>query len=227
MKVHIHLATFVAFAGSCFASQLSLTPGSVIGSNGEYSGQFTAPSIFNQQTGIINEPAQDGSYWLNSDNGPVNAYIVIDLGAAFHLVSFDLFNTHNANYGDRGTGDFSIEASNSIGAGVSGSVGADLSGSIVTLLSGTLTAADPNGDPLLAQPFLSSDAGSYRYIRFSPHTVASFNASCCGANNYGLNEMRVFDGPVTESAAPEPASVVLFGLGLSLVAVARHRKRTA
>jgi hypothetical protein len=32
------------------------------------------------QTGIITEPAQDGSYWLNSDNGPANAYIVIDLG---------------------------------------------------------------------------------------------------------------------------------------------------
>ena len=79
---------------------------------------FPASSILDHQTGTINEPTQDGSYWLNSDNGPANAYIVIDLGAAFHLGSFDLFNTHNANFNDRGTGDFSIEASNSIGPGV-------------------------------------------------------------------------------------------------------------
>jgi hypothetical protein len=38
------------------------------------------------------------SYWLNPDNGPANAYIVIDLGAAYHIVSIDLFNTHNSEF---------------------------------------------------------------------------------------------------------------------------------
>ena len=77
---------------------------SAIGYYGEWSSQYTAASVLDHQNGIINEPNQDGSYWLNSDNGPANAYIVIDLGAAFHLASIDLFNTHNAFYGDRGTG---------------------------------------------------------------------------------------------------------------------------
>ena len=93
------------------ASQISLSPANVIGFFGQYSTLFPASAILDHQTGTISEPAQNGSYWLNSDNGPANAYIVIDLGAAFHLGSFDLFNTHNANFNDRGTGAFSIEAS--------------------------------------------------------------------------------------------------------------------
>jgi hypothetical protein len=223
IQIGLALALAFTFVGSSFAAQILLAPSDVIGSNGQYSGTFTASAILDHQTGSINEPAQDGSYWLNSDNGPVNAYVVLDLGAMYHIVSFDLFNTHNANYGDRGTGDFSIEASNSIGAGPGGSVGFDLSGGIVTLVSGTLTSANPAGDPVAAQTFTSSDAGSYRYVRFSPHSVASFNAPCCGANNYGLNELRAFDGPVT--ATPEPASVVL--LGLCLAALGLFRKQTA
>src|SRR5438045_6771342 len=147
LKRYFGLAAMFTLAGSSFAGQIALAPSNVIGSNGEYSGTFTAPSILDHQTGSINEPAQDGSYWLNSDNGPANAFVVIDLGALYHMVFFDLFNTHNANYGDRGTGNFTIEASNSIGSGPIGAVGSDLSGGIVTLLSGTLTAADPAGDP--------------------------------------------------------------------------------
>ena len=115
MKLKIGLALILASVPGAFASQISLSPSNVIGFLGEYNSFFPASSILDHQTGTINEPTQDGSYWLNSDNGPANAYIVIDLGAAFHLASFDLFNTHNANYGDRGTGAFKIEASNSIG----------------------------------------------------------------------------------------------------------------
>jgi hypothetical protein len=188
----------------------------VIGFLGEYSSLFPASSILDHQTGTINEPTQDGSYWLNSDNGPGNAYIVIDLGAAFHLASFDLFNTHNANFGDRGTGAFSIEASNSIAPGTG--AGSDLSGTVVTLVSGTLLSANPALDPLVAQTFLASDPGSYRYIRFSPHTVASSNTACCGANVYGLNELRAFDSP-----APEPATMAFLGGGLVVLGLLRKR----
>ena len=203
MKINICLALFALVPGA-FASQVSLSPGNVIGYLGEYSPGFAASSILDHQTGSISEPAQT-AYWLNSDGGPANAYIVIDLGGLFHLTSFDLFNTHNANYGDRGTGNFSIEAANSIAPGIG--AGSDLSGPIVTLLSGTLLSANPASDPLVAQTFLSSDAGSYRYIRFSPHSVASSNAPCCGAgtNVYGLNELRAFETAASE--APEPASL--------------------
>lgn len=220
LKIKIGLALIIGFVPSMFASQIPLSPGNVIGFLGNYSGLFPASSILDHQSGTITEPTQDGSYWLNSDNGPANAYVVIDLGTGFHLGSFDLFNTHNANFGDRGTGAFSIEASNSIGPGVGS--GSNLSGTIVTLVSGTLVAA-PVSLPLVAQTFLSSDPGSYRYIRFSPHTVAVSGTSCCGSNNYGLNELRAFDAPA--SGVPEPASMALLGGGILVLGLLR--KRTA
>jgi hypothetical protein len=222
LKTKIGLALFIASVPGAFASQIPLSTGNVIGFFGQYSGLFPASSILNHQTGTINEPTQDSSYWLNSDNGPANAYIVIDLGAAFHIGTFDLFNTHNATPGgDRGTGAFSIEASNSIGPGIGS--GSNLSGVIVTLVSGTLLAANPSSDPLVAQTFLSIDPGVYRYIRFSPHTVAAFGTPCCGTNVYGLNELRVFDAPA--NVTPEPATVAFLGAGL--VVLGLLRKRTA
>lgn len=221
MNTKIMLALLVASVPAVFGTPLILAPANVIGYYGQYSATFTASSILDNQAGPINEPAQDGSYWLNLDNGPVNAYIVIDLGALYHITSFDLFNTHNANFGDRGTGDFSIEAGNSIGVGIGS--GFDLSGGFVTLVSGTLAAANPATNPLVWGSFGSSDNGFYRYIRFSPHTVASFNAPCCGANNYGLNELRIYEGAV--SGSPEPAPLALLGGGF--VALGLLRKRIA
>ncbi len=219
MKLSIGLALIIASVPGAFASQITLTPGNVIGYLGEYNSTFTAASILDHQTGSINEPAQDGSYWLNSDNGPANAYVVIDLGAAFHLSSFDLFNTHNSHYNDRGTADFSIEASNAIAPGTG--PGFDLSGPIVTLVSGILLPASLSSDPLATQTFLSSDSGSYRYIRFSPHTVGSSSTPCCGSNVYGLNELRAFESPAT--GAPEPATMAFLGGGLVVLGLLRKR----
>ena len=219
MKFKIGLALIIASLPGAYASQIPLSPGNVIGFLNQYSSLFPASSILDHQTGTINEPAQDGSYWLNSDNGPANAYIVIDLGAAFHLGSFDLFNTHNATYNDRGTGAFTIEASNSIAPGAG--VGSDLSGTIVTLVTGTLLAANISNDPLVAQTFLSSDPGSYRYIRFSPHSVAASGTPCCGTNVYGLNELRAFDAPL--STIPEPATLAFLGSGLAVLGLLRKR----
>jgi hypothetical protein len=197
----------------------------VIGGSGSYGGNwltgtFNATSIFDQQTG----PVSDNfgvSYWINPDDGPQNAYIVIDLGAAYHLSSLDFFNTHNSNFGDRGTGDFTIEAGNSITN--LGAPGFDLTGPTVVILNGTLAAA-PVADPINAQSFTLSDPGTYRYIKFEPHTVAAAGTPCCGANVYGLNELRVFETPVTtDGSVPEPAPLALLTSGLAAIALLRRR----
>src|SRR5688572_32998920 len=102
--------TFVASSGFASIIQVVLAPSNVIGGTNTYggtfnSGTFNATLIANQQAGSISEPSQSG-YWLNPDNGPANAYIVVDLGAAYRIDSLELFNTHNAGFNDRGTGDF-------------------------------------------------------------------------------------------------------------------------
>ena len=66
MKLKIGLALILASVPGAFASQISLSPSNVIGFVGEYNSLFPASSILDHQTGAINEPTQDGSYWLNS-----------------------------------------------------------------------------------------------------------------------------------------------------------------
>jgi hypothetical protein len=204
--------------GSANASQLIPDPSNVIGSSGSY-GQgagydFTAGSIFSQQTGPVTDVFSAGTYWLNPDNGPANAFITIDLGAAYSLSSFDLFNTHNTQYGDRGTGAFTIIGGNTI-TGTAGDY--VLSGSTTLLASGTLTAA-PVSDPISGQIFASLSSGDFRYLEFLPTSVASANNPCCGANVYGLNELRI-------SAVPEPATWALMILGFAGIGFTAYRRK--
>jgi hypothetical protein len=216
------LILLLPLASACFGFQISLSPANVIGGSGSYqnvawnSGGFNATHVLDQQTGPVSD-IFGTNYWINSDNGPVNAYIVIDLGAQFQISSMVLFNTHNANFDDRGTGNFSFEASNSVTN--LGAAGFDLSGSPVTILSGTLTAAST--DPIPGQTFAVSNTNTFRYIKFEPHSVAVSGTPCCGSNVYGLNEIRVF------SDVPEPSSMALLGSGLiaALATMARRRRR--
>lgn len=187
------------------AAQIVLTPTDVIASSGSYADpQFAASNILDDQTGVITEPTQ-ANYWLNPDNGPANAFITIDLHGRYSHLSFELYNTHNGGYQDRGTGNFTLTS----GA--------------TTLVSGTLAPEHAGAQPLTAQSFTATDTGKFRYITFNPTSVAVGGSPCCGANNYGLNEIRVFGTAVL----PEPASWALMVTGFGLVGVATRRRHVA
>jgi hypothetical protein len=201
----------------------------VIGGSGSFSTpgtftpgqQFSESNILDDQSGPVQELSQSG-YWLNPDNGPANAYITVDLGAAYNNLQFELFNTSNAYYQDRGTGNFTIVGGNSVMTDlVSG--GLELTGPTTTLVTGTLAAATATEAASTAgipgQIFTSIDPGYFRYFEFEPTSVAAGGTSCCGANNYGLDEIRAFQ-------TPEPGSVVaLVGLvGMGLVGLGLRRR---
>ena len=207
-------AAFLAAPVSVSASHVILSPAAVIGSSGSYTAccNFNPGSIFDQQTGPVTETFGSG-YWLNADNGPAAAYITVDLGKTLNLSQVILYNTANGLYGDRGTGNFSIFGSNGVSAGQL------VAPTLVA--SGTLTAGVPytgSGPSFpVAQSFAAS--GNFRYISFNPTSVASTNAACCGANVYGLNELKVVG-----SAVPEPESWALLLTGFAFVGASMRRK---
>ncbi len=206
-------------------AQISLVPANVIGTSGSYPDpRFPASNILDTQTGDVHEIGQSASptssgFWLNPDNGPANAYITIDLGAEYQLSEIDLFNTHNGDYNDRGTGDFLIVGSKQ--ATDTGGGNFEITpGTAVTLVSGTLTAANNGTDPIPAQAFSVTNTGFYRYIAFEPKSVAVSGTECCNGSttSYGLNELRAF------GTTPEPASFALTAIiGVGLLS---RRRRT-
>lgn len=209
------LCMFATSSGA--ATQLVLSPTSVIGSSGSYSASFAANNILDEQLGAVTD-VSGSTYWLNPDNtGGASVFITIDLGQAYVVSSLDLFNTHNGQWFDRGTGTFSILAGNSV-ADVGGGTFA-LTGTVTTLASGFLAAAATNAP--LAQTFAVTDIGSYRYLSFRPTTTNALNTPP-SSTAFGLNELRVFASPV-----PEPSLWALFLLGTGVVAWASARRRRA
>jgi len=225
--MHVRVAiSLLIVVTACFAGQVALDPSNVIGASGSYGvtnalggwnwGMFNATEILDQQTGPVSD-VFGSTYWINPDGGPANAFIVIDLGSPYKLSSLTLFNTHNSNYGDRGTGQFRIEAGNAVGAAAWG-YGLDLTGVTSILLSDTLNAV-PVSDPITGQTFQVVAAGYYRYLKLEPLTTASWYGDCCGANVYGLSEFRAFGDPM-----PEPASIALSACGVALLAMLRRKR---
>jgi hypothetical protein len=223
MKLNLTLAgsaLALSLATGAHAGQIALSPSSVIGGSGYYTAccAFQPGNIFDQQTGPVTETF-GGGYWLNPDNGPADAFITIDLGAVYDLSSVDLFNTHNGGYQDRGTGDFTITGSNSItdlGGGDFALVGG------VVVASGTLAPEFNTAATITDQSFAAS--GSFRYLSFNPTSVSVGGSPCCGANVYGLDELRV-----SGNGVPEPASWALMigGFGLAGAMLRRRRAATA
>jgi hypothetical protein len=205
--------------GAARADQIVLDPSSVIGGSGFYTAccSFQPGNIFDQQLGAVTE-GFGGGYWLNPDNGPAGAFITIDLGAVYNLGGIDLFNTHNGPYQDRGTGDFTITGSNSVTDLGGGNFALD---GATVVASGTLNPEFNTAETIAAQSFAAS--GAFRYLSFNPTSVSAGGASCCGANVYGLDELRVFSG----AAVPEPATWALMigGFGMAGAMFRRRRRR--
>jgi len=217
------LLASAAIAAPADAAQVVLDGASVIGSSGNYDSRPASLIFDQQQTATVSDigPAGNYQYWIAQEGGPANAFITVDLGAAYSLTGFDLFNTHNAGYGDRGTGDFTIVGGNSVTLSGGQYV---LSGPTTVIASGTL-AAVPNTDPIAGQSFTSLSSEAFRYIEFLPTSVASINPPCCSTNVYGLSELRVFGN--LASAAPEPAAWSLMIAGFGLVGSTLRRRNAA
>lgn len=219
-------ASFLLTGAAAFAQaqQVVLTPSSVIGGTGDYfSGNYNVASSFstlnvvNQQTGSVTEQDQSGSYWLTQNGTPTTGnpkYFVLDLGSPVSISDIDLFNTHNAGYDDRGTGDFAILASNSITPDSNASFGQDLVNP-ATIVNGTLAPAHQTVNPIPAQSFSPNTSTAYQYIEFEDLTIGAAGDRGFGAAGGGLNEIRVF--------TPEPAALSV--LSMTGVFVLGRRRR--
>ena len=215
-------ATHCETASAAVVNWANGTP--VIGGSGDYSngdfntgGGFDTQNVTNGQnatpdndTGGITEPDQDGSYWLGRQ-GVSSGYFVIDLGTPRAIGSFEIFNTRNGPYDDRGTGDFEIYGSNSLVASGTPGYGSDLGGAVALLAAGTLTEQTyPGGfgsqgnTPIVSDVFASGSTGPFRYIRFNALSVGAANDRGFAIDNgLGLNELRVL------SPVPEPGTFLL------------------
>jgi hypothetical protein len=207
-------------------SLITLTPSNVIGGsptffNSTYNGSpaYSAGNIFNQQTGPVDTTGQSNLVWFPFENiGTTNRFITIDLGASYVLSGIDIFNS---NQTDRGTGHFSLSASNSIAVG--GTDGGFALGSVVsapTMLINSTALTFSTANPVTAQSFSISDGNAYRYLQLTaidvPATGGPFAAP-------GLAEVRLY-----AAAVPEPSTyaALLGAAALGLVAWRRRKNHS-
>jgi hypothetical protein len=129
------------------------------------------------------------NYWLGSDGDPTQ-FFILDLGSEYEITGIHLRNTHNTQYNDRGTLNFTVSAANSVN-------GSNLLVSPQTILSGTLSNV-ASQDPIEADIF-TADNGlteiTARYLLFDSLTAIQ--------NNAGLNEIEVY----TSTTPPPPVTI--------------------
>lgn len=138
------------------------------------------------------------SYWLGSEQLQFGQYVTVDMQAPTLIKEIHLRNTHNAQFNDRNTMDFQIEAGNVTAVG-----GTLLNPSVtivdaVVILQGTMSSADLHAPPYFCPddeiPADVFDKGSgldtggkaFRYIRFV--TINSYHNN----KDVGLNELEVY-----------------------------------
>jgi hypothetical protein len=222
----IFVILICSVSGLAKANQITLDTSNVIGSSGAFDNRFLAKYVLDNQTGSITETEQNandvnGGYWLQSVAPGANtvSWFTIDLGSAFNIDFIELFNTHNAQYFDRGTGDFRILASNSVNSGTG-----DFDGTAVQVIASTLQAAQ-NGtlnDDLVNQTYSVSNTNAFRYLQFHADSSSSANGNP-NYEDYGLNEIRVFEVTTT---VPEPSTLAIFALGIMGLASRRFKKKS-
>ena len=162
---------------------------------------FPASNITDGRFDDTGSPS-DWSFWL-TPNGSLGS-ATIDLGGQYTISQFQLQDTHNRGFNDRGTNAFDI------------SVSADG-------LSFSPVVSDSFGTwpklPIVTESGFAPVTGQY----------VKFNIDSYYGSSGGLNELQVYGIPAAPSAAPVPEASTVASLGLLLtlgsLAVAVKRKR--
>lgn len=134
------------------------------------------------------------SYWL-APEGQLGHTVTIDLQAPTLITEIHLRNTHNAQFNDRNTFDFQIDAANAITTCSDSSGYRNIVNLVnpVTILQGQLTSYDMVNCPDEIPPDifdatsgLTTGGQKFQYLRFT--ALDSYHSS----NNTGLNELEVY-----------------------------------
>lgn len=206
------VCSFVLVSWATSVSAATMIPGVSINA---YSSQFSASrgaSLLIDGSGLSSDPvtftpsptgpyhfgAGENRHWHTSNGDVVGAFVTFDLGAVVNFDEIRVWNHNWTNYTFRGINAFNVDTS--------------LDGVTFSPLGSFALAAASGADNYTGELFSVVD--TTRYVRF---TVVSAQL---GNDGYvGLSEVQFFDIPV----APEPSSLLLFGLGTCLLTMKRRR----
>jgi hypothetical protein len=158
----------------------------IVDRSGDFNADFASERAFDGAVRDVHSAQGPAAYWLSPNGGGSGGYFVADLGSSQQIAEISLRPTSNSQFDDRGTLDFQIRGSNSLG---------DITGPTPTaavILASTLTNVTGGAMPLLVHDLLNFSAadglsvGSYQYLRFES---LSANIDGLGSSNAGLGEL--------------------------------------
>ncbi len=196
-------AAFVFQAAASAQSSTLISQGKTVTSTAFYdqgTETFPASNITDGRFDDTGSPG-DWSFWL-TPNGQMGS-ATIDLGGLYTIDQFQLQNTHNRGYNDRGTDAFDISVSTD-----------DIN--FAPVVSDSF-ATWPN-IPIVTESGFAPVTGEY----------VKFNIDSIYGSSGGLNELQVFGAPAAVPEASTTASLgLLLTLGLGGLAIAKKRKQSA